>query len=475
MRTLDKIYINGRWVPSSGTDTIDVFDSLTESVMATVPSGVAADVDAAVAAAKKAFGPWSATPASERAAHLARIADGLDERTEELAELITREAGMPIDLCREIQVQAATYGFRQAAGLAETFEFESTIGNSLIVREPIGVVGCITPWNYPLLQIAAKVAFAMAAGCTVVLKPSEIAPVDAFILAEVIDDVGVPAGVFNLVSGFGPVVGEAMAAHPDVDMISFTGSNRAGRRVSQLGAETIKRVALELGGKSPNILLDDLDDVGLKHAVSDGVDKAFVNTGQSCDALTRMLVPRKRLADVERMVVEAVEGLTVGDPFVPGVDLGPLASAAQRERVENYIQKGSDEGAALLTGGLGAPDGATKGYYVRPTVFSNVSTDMTIAQEEIFGPVLSVMPYDDTEEAIAIANDVVYGLGGGVWSADPDRARSVARRIRTGQVEINGGPANPEAPFGGYKQSGNGREFGVHGFEEFLEIKSIQQ
>jgi len=266
-----------------------------------------------------------------------------------------------------------------------------------------------------------------------------------------------------------------MAAHPDVDMISFTGSNRAGRRVSQLGAETIKRVALELGGKSPNILLDDLDDVGLKHAVSDGVDKAFVNTGQSCDALTRMLVPRKRLADVERMVVEAVEGLTVGDPFVPGVDLGPLASAAQRERVENYIQKGSDEGAALLTGGLGAPDGATKGYYVRPTVFSNVSTDMTIAQEEIFGPVLSVMPYDDTEEAIAIANDVVYGLGGGVWSADPDRARSVARRIRTGQVEINGGPANPEAPFGGYKQSGNGREFGVHGFEEFLEIKSIQQ
>jgi len=475
MRNLDKIYINGCWVASNGTDVIEVFDSLTEEPMATIPSGVAADVDAAVAAAKAAFEPWAATPAQERAAYLGRIADGLDERTEELADLITREAGMPIDLCREIQVQAATYGFRQAARLAETFEFESAIGNSLIVREPIGVVGCITPWNYPLLQIAAKVAFAMAAGCTVVLKPSEIAPVDAFILAEVIDRAGLPAGVFNLVSGYGPTVGEAMASHPDVDMISFTGSNRAGRRVSQLGAETIKRVALELGGKSPNILLDDLDDVGLKHAVSDGVDKAFVNTGQSCDALTRMLVPRDRLADVERMVVEAVEGLTVGDPFTDGVDLGPLASAAQRDRVQNYIKKGTDEGAALLTGGLGAPAGATSGYYVRPTVFSNVSTDMTIAQEEIFGPVLSIMPYNTTDEAITIANDVVYGLGGGVWSADPDRARSVARRIRTGQVEINGGPANPEAPFGGYKQSGNGREFGVHGFEEFLEMKSIQQ
>jgi len=475
MRILDKIYVNGRWVASSGTETIEVFDSLTEEPMATIPSGTAADVDIAVAAAKAAFESWSNTPAPERAAHLRRIADGLDGRTEELAELITREAGMPIDLCRQIQVEAATYGFRQAAQLAESFEFESTIGNSLIVREPIGVVGCITPWNYPLLQIAAKVAFAMAAGCTVVLKPSEIAPVDAFILAEVIDQVGVPAGVFNLVSGYGPVVGEAMASHRDVDMISFTGSNRAGRRVSQLAAETIKRVALELGGKSPNILLDDLDDVGLKHAISDGVDKAFVNSGQSCDALTRMLVPRARLADVEKMVVEVVEGLTVGDPFADGVDLGPLASAAQRDRVQSYIDKGTNEGAALLTGGLGAPAGASAGYYVRPTVFSNVSTDMTIAQEEIFGPVLSILPYDDTDQAVAIANDVVYGLGGGVWSADPDRARAVARRIRTGQVEINGGPANPEAPFGGYKQSGNGREFGVHGFEEFLEIKSIQQ
>jgi acyl-CoA reductase-like NAD-dependent aldehyde dehydrogenase len=295
------------------------------------------------------------------------------------------------------------------------------------------------------------------------------------VVARVLAEAGVPAGVFNLVNGDGPGVGQAIASHPDVDMVSFTGSNRAGRRVSQLAAETIKRVALELGGKSPNVLLDDLDDVGLKHAVSDGVDKAFVNTGQSCDALTRMLVPRARLGDVERMVVEVVSGLTVGDPFTAGVDLGPLASAAQRERVQNYIQKGSEEGAALLIGGPGAPAGLEAGYYVRPTVFSNVSTDMTIAQEEIFGPVLSIMPYDDTEEAIDIANDVVYGLGGGVWSADADRARSVARRIRTGQVEINGGPANPEAPFGGYKQSGNGREFGVHGFEEFLEIKSIQQ
>src|SRR3954470_14953794 len=326
MRTLDKIYINGRWVPSSGTDTIDVFDSLTESVMATVPSGVAADVDAAVAAAKAAFGPWSATPASERAAHLARIADGLDERTEELAELITREAGMPIDLCREIQVQAATYGFRQAARLAETFEFESTIGNSLIVREPIGVVGCITPWNYPLLQIAAKVAYAMAAGCTVVLKPSEIAPVDAFVLAEVIDEVGLPAGVFNLVSGYGPTVGEAIASHPDVDMVSFTGSTRAGKRVAQLGAETVKKIALELGGKSANVLLADLDTDGFAKAVKDGVQKAFLNSGQTCSALTRMLVPADRLEEAEQVAAAAVAKVKVGDPFTEGIQLGPLAS-----------------------------------------------------------------------------------------------------------------------------------------------------
>ncbi len=344
------------------------------------------------------------------------------------------------------------------------------------MREPIGVVGCITPWNYPLHQIAAKVAYAMAAGCTVVLKPSEVAPVDAFILAEVIDEVGLPAGVFNLVSGVGPVVGEAIAAHPDVDMVSFTGSTRAGRRVAQLGAETIKKIALELGGKSANVLLDDLDDAGFAKAVRDGVGKAFLNSGQTCSALTRMLVPRDRLDEAERDRAATVDALVVGDPFAEGVHLGPLASAAQRDRVQGYIQKGIDEGATLVAGGLGAPEGArqpasTCGRRCSPTS----RRTMTIAQEEIFGPVLSILPYDDEDDAVDIANGVVYGLAGGVWSADADRALGVARRLRTGQVEVNGGAFNPNAPFGGYKQSGIGREYGSHGFEEFLEIKSIQQ
>ena len=342
------------------------------------------------------------------------------------------------------------------------------------MREPIGVVACITPWNYPLHQIAAKTAYAMAAGCTVVLKPSEVAPVDAFILAEVVDEVGLPAGVFNLVSGYGPVVGEAMAAHPDVDMVSFTGSTRAGKRVAQLGAETIKKVALELGGKSANVLLDDLDADAFAKAVSDGVQKAFLNSGQTCSALTRMLVPRDRLEEAEQIAAKTVAGVKVGDPFAEGVHLGPLASAAQRDRVQGYIQKGVDEGAKVVSGGTGAPEGLETGYYVRPTVFSDVRPDMTIAQEEIFGPVLSILPYDDEDDAVAIANGVVYGLSGGVWSADKDRAVQVARRLRTGQVEVNGGAFNPSVPFGGYKQSGVGREYGQHGLEEFLEVKSLQ-
>jgi acyl-CoA reductase-like NAD-dependent aldehyde dehydrogenase len=472
--TYEQLYIGGAWVASLGAERLDVHDSLTEEVMASVPSGVPADVEAAVAAAKAAFPQWSSTPVADRSTTVERIADRLEARSDELAELITRETGMAFEICKPVQVASAIYGFRQAARLGRGFEFETTIGNSLVVREPIGVVGCITPWNYPLLQIAAKVAFAMVAGCTVVLKPSEIAPVDAFILAEVIDAVGVPGGVFNMVTGLGPTVGEAIAAHPDVDMVSFTGSNRAGRRVSALGAETIKRVALELGGKSANVLLDDLDDAALRTAITDGVGKAFVNSGQSCDALTRMLVPRDRLAAAEAILSDVVADLKVGDPF-DAVDLGPLASSIQRDRVQGYISKGLEEGALLLIGGPGAPDGFDRGYYVRPTVFSEVTPEMTIAREEIFGPVLSVMPYDSTEQAIEIANDTPYGLGGGVWSADPNRARSVARRLRTGQVEVNGGVANPDAPFGGYKQSGNGREFSVYGLEEFLEIKSIQQ
>jgi acyl-CoA reductase-like NAD-dependent aldehyde dehydrogenase len=472
--TFDKLYIDGTWTPSASTETIDVIDSVTEEVMGTIPSGTPADVDRAVQAAKSAFATWSTTPVEERAKFLSRIGDALAARTDELATLISRETGMARWLSKAVQVGLPINSFRTAASIAETYSYEETIGNSLVLREPIGVVGCITPWNYPLHQIAAKVAYAMAAGCTVVLKPSEVAPLDAFVLAEVIDEVGLPAGVFNLVSGLGATVGEAIASHPDVDMVSFTGSTRAGKRVAQLGAETVKRIALELGGKSANVLLEDLDDETFAKAVSDGVGKAFLNSGQTCSALTRMLVPADRLATAEEVAARTVEQMRVGDPFEEGVHLGPLASAAQRDRVQGYIQKGIDEGAKLVIGGLGAPEGLERGFFVRPTVFSEVRPDMTIAQEEIFGPVLSIIPFTNEDEAVEIANGVIYGLAGGVWSADKDHAIAVARRLRTGQVEINGGAFNPNAPFGGYKQSGIGREYGTHGFEEFLEVKSLQ-
>ncbi len=472
--TYDKLYINGAWTPSASTDTIDVIDSITEGVMATIPSGTAADVDAAVQAAIAAFDSWSNTPAEERAKYLTRIGDALGARMDEIATAISKETGMAKWLSQMVQVGLPINSFNKAASLAEVYEFSETVGSSLVLREAIGVVACITPWNYPLHQIAAKVAYAMAAGCTVVLKPSEIAPVDAFILADIIHEVGLPAGVFNLVSGLGPVVGEAMAMHPGVDMVSFTGSTRAGKRVMQLGAETIKKIALELGGKSANIMLDDLDPVAFRKAVSDGVGKAFLNSGQTCSALTRMLVPRHRLMEAEIIAGSAADAMTVGDPFTEGVHLGPLASAAQRDRVQGYIQKGIDEGATLVTGGLGAPEGLDTGFYVRPTVFSGVTPEMTIAQEEIFGPVLSILPYDSEEDAVRIANGVVYGLAGGVWSGHKGHAEAVARRLRTGQVEVNGGAFNPNAPFGGYKQSGIGREYGRFGLEEFLEIKSLQ-
>jgi len=469
----NKFYINGAWVePSCGT--LQVFDSITEEVMATIPSGTAKDVDAAVAAAKAAFEPWSSTSIEERAKFIKRIGEALGARMDEIATTISRETGMVKWLSQLVQVGLPINSFNQAAAISETFEFEKMIGSSLVVREPVGVVACITPWNYPLHQIAAKIAYAMVAGCTIVLKPSEVAPVDAFILAEIIDEVGLPAGVFNLVSGIGPVVGEAMAAHPDVDMVSFTGSTRAGKRVLQVGAETVKKVTLELGGKSANVILDDLDEKGFTKAVRDGVGKAFLNSGQTCSALTRMLVPRARMAEAEAIAGAAASAMTVGDPFADGIHLGPLASAAQRDRVQGYIQKGIDEGATLVVGGLGAPDGLATGFYVKPTVFSNVTSDQTIAQEEIFGPVLSIMPYDSEDDAVRIANSVIYGLAGGVWSSDPERAKRVARRLRTGQVEINGGAFNANAPFGGYKQSGIGRENGIYGLEEFLEIKSLQ-
>jgi acyl-CoA reductase-like NAD-dependent aldehyde dehydrogenase len=473
--TTDKLYIDGAWVPSSGSGTIDVFDSTDGSVIAQIPDGTAEDVDKAVRAARAAFEGWAARDPEERGKFMTRIAEGLGGRMDEIATIVTREAGMPKWLSLIVQAGLPINSFTQAGVLAGTYEYEEANGNSLIVREPVGVVGCITPWNYPLHQIAAKAAFAMAAGCTVVLKPSEVAPLDAFVLADVINDAGLPAGVFNLVTGTGPTVGEAIASHPQVDMVSFTGSTRAGRRVAELAAQSVKRVALELGGKSANILLDDLDDDQFDRAVRDGIQKCYLNSGQTCSALTRMLVPQGKLADAERIAADEVETkYQPGDPFAEGATLGPLSSQAQVERVNAYIQKGIDEGAKLVTGGPGKPEGLDQGYYVRPTVFSAVSNDMTIAREEIFGPVLSIIPYEDEADAVRIANDTDYGLSGGVWSADPERAKQVARRIRTGQIEVNGGAFNPNAPFGGFKQSGYGREYGPHGFEEFLEVKAMQ-
>ncbi|MHB1912045.1 MAG: aldehyde dehydrogenase family protein, partial [Acidimicrobiales bacterium] len=467
MHNRDKIYVNGAWVESTGTGTIDVINSTTEEVMGHVPEGTPTDVDRAVAAARAAFDDWAAVSVEERAKYLQRITEGLQARMGDIAQLVSQEVGMPANLSMMIQAGLPTMTFGSMGQILDAFPFEEEVGNSLILREPVGVVGCITPWNYPLHQIAAKVAPALAAGCTVVLKPSEVAPLNAFILADIIDEVGLPAGVFNLVTGFGPVVGEAIAAHPDVDMVSFTGSTRAGKRVSELAAQSVKRVALELGGKSANVILDDAD---LEKAVSDGVGKCYLNSGQTCSALTRMIVPRSRLAEVEKIAAETAAAFKPGAPDAADTRLGPLVSAVQRERVRGYINKGVEEGAKLLTGGAEAPEGLDTGFFVQPTVFSEVRTDMTIAQEEIFGPVLVILPYDNEEEAITIANDSVYGLAGGVWSGDLERARRVARRIRTGQVEINGGSFNPVAPFGGYKQSGNGRELGKFGLEEFLEV-----
>jgi aldehyde dehydrogenase (NAD+) len=467
----DKIYIDGAWVPSTGSGTIDVVNSTTEEVMGRIPEGTAEDVDKAVQAARRAFETWSQTEVDERAKYLTRITEALQGRMDDIATLVSQEVGMPKNLSLLVQAGLPMMSFMNTAQVVASYQFEETVGNSLIVKEPVGVVGCITPWNYPLHQIAAKVAPALAAGCTVVIKPSEVAPLNAYILAEIIHDIGLPAGVFNMVTGTGPVVGEAIAAHPGVDMISFTGSTRAGKRVSEVASQRVARVALELGGKSANVILDDAD---LEKAVSDGVGKCYLNSGQTCSALTRMVVPRSRLAEVEDIAVKAAETYKPGDPFAEDTRLGPLVSAAQLERVRGYIQKGIDEGAKLLTGGAEAPEGLEKGYFVRPTVFSDVRNDMTIAQEEIFGPVLSIIPYDDEEEAVRIANDTIYGLAGGVWSGDQERAKRVARRMRTGQVEVNGGGFNPMAPFGGFKQSGHGRELGTYGLEEFLEVKALQ-
>src|SRR6476646_1969670 len=457
LQVRDEIFIGGEWVAPSGGETIEVVNPATEEVVGTIPACSPEDADRAVAAAREAFESWSQTSREERAGHIEAIVARLQGRAEELTATITQELGMPLKLSGIIQVGLPTSQFASMPKLMEEVAWEEEVGNSRILREAVGVLGAITPWNYPLNQIAAKVAPALAAGCTVVPKPSEVTPLNAFLLAEVIEAAEVPAGVFNLVTGFGPEVGEAIAGHPDVDMVSFTGSTRAGRRVSEVASATVKRVALELGGKSPNVILDDAD---LQKAVVDGIAKCYLNSGQTCSALTRMLVPRAQLEAAEQIAKATAEAWVVGDPFGEGSNLGPLVSDAQRDRVRGYIEKGVEEGAKLVTGGAEAPDGLDKGYYVRPTVFSDVTPEMTIAQEEIFGPVLVIQPYDDEEDAIRIANDTEYGLAGGVWSGDEERAKAVARRIRTGQVEINGGVFNPLAPFGGYKQSGHGRELG---------------
>ena len=471
LQVKDRVFIGGEWVEPAGADPIEVVNPTTEEIIGTIPGCSAVDADRAVEAARGAFESWSQTPREERARFIVAIAEGLNQRGDEIAATITQELGMPLKLSRIIQVGLPASQFASMPKLMEEIAWEEEIGSSRVLREPVGVLGAITPWNYPLNQIAAKVAPALAAGCTVVLKPSEVTPLNAFMLAEVVESVGLPAGVFNLVTGVGPVVGEAIAGHPGVDMVSFTGSTRAGRRVSELAAESVKPVAMELGGKSPNLILDDAD---LERAVPDGVAKCFLNSGQTCSALTRMLVPRQRLAEAEQLARATAETFTPGDPFEDSTRLGPLVSEVQRDRVRGYIEKGVAEGARLITGGAEPPEGLERGFFVRPTVFSEVEAEMTIGQEEIFGPVLAIQPYEGEDDAIRIANSTPYGLAGGVWSADSERAIAVARRIRTGQVEINGGAFNPLAPFGGYGQSGHGRENGRYGIEELLQVKSLQ-
>ncbi|MEU6726764.1 aldehyde dehydrogenase family protein [Nonomuraea wenchangensis] len=464
-----QLYIGGSWTASASDESIEVVNPATEEVIDHVPAGSPDDVESAVAAARRAFPSWSRSAPAERGKLLAAAAELLKQRADDVAAAIATDMGSPLGFALKVQTLMPAGVLASFAHLAESHPREQRVGSSLVVKEPIGVVAAITPWNYPLHQIVCKVGAALAAGCTVVLKPSEVAPLAAYELAGILDEVGLPPGVFNLVSGRGPVVGEAMAAHPEVDMVSFTGSTAAGRRVAALAAETVKRVALELGGKSANIILPDAD---LKLAVKVGVANCFVNAGQTCSAWTRMLVHRDQYDEAVRLAVEATRGYTVGDPFDESTRIGPLVSQVQRDRVVRYINRGQEEGARLVAGGTDRPH--ERGFYVEPTVFAGVEPGMAIEQEEIFGPVLSMIPYTTEDQAVSIANGTRYGLAGAVWAGTEERALGVARRLRTGQVAVNGGRFNPLAPFGGYKQSGVGRELGEYGLEEYLEIKSLQ-
>lgn len=471
MHDRDALYIGGQWVAPATGARMPVENPATGQVIGHVPQVGAADVDRAVAAARAGFDGWAGTGPEQRAAALTGLRDGLVARREELAQLITAEMGAPARVAGSLQVNLPVQvveGYLRL--LAEPAEPER-IGDSLVLPEPVGVAGAITPWNYPVHQAVAKIAPALAAGCTVVLKPSELAPLSAFLLAEIIDGIGLPPGVFNLVTGLGPEAGEALAGSPAVDLISFTGSTRGGRRVAEVAAGTVKRVALELGGKSANLLLPDAD---LAVAVKVGVANCYLNTGQTCTALSRMLVHTSQYEEAVQRAAEYAAGLPVGDPTDPKTRIGPLVSAAQRDRVRELVRTGIAEGARVATGGPDATDLPETGYYVAPTVLAEVAPDRTVAQEEIFGPVLSVIRYQDEEEAVRIANQTRYGLTAGVWSADPDRALAVARRLRSGQVDINGAGFNPLAPFGGYRQSGIGREHGRYGLAEYQEVKSIQ-
>ena len=472
MHERDCIYIDGRWVPARGSGVIEVVNPATEEGIGSVPVGDVSDVNNAVEAARSAFSSWSESSIEERQGYLNAISTAIAERGEEIAELITSEVGTPINYSRMAMVGTPRVVCRSYAKMLDSFEWEEEVRNSLIVKEPIGVVGMITPWNFPLHQIIGKVAPALAAGCTMVLKPSKEAPLNAFILADIIDEIGLPAGVFNLISGHGQEIGEALASHPEVDMVSFTGSTAAGVSVSKAAAPTVKRVTLELGGKSANVILDDAD---IPKAAKMAVYACFNNSGQECSSLSRLIVPASARDEVVDVISSTMERYTVGDPMDEGMKCGPMVSRRQQDSVSGYIATGVSEGATLVSGGEGMPDGLSAGFFVKPTVFADVTPEMTVFREEIFGPVLSISTYETEEEAISMANDSEYGLSGGVWSGDEGRAMRVARAMRTGQVSINGGAFNISAPFGGYKLSGNGRELGSHGLDEFLEVKAIQR